>query len=295
MEGLGITFAAASFTGTLFDATSASTLTAVDLAMTVAVTGTVFGAAAIMTLILDSCQILTKASGVVFSAVLGDFVARDSSLGVSDALTALSGGAIVSTQTADLYGCQLHVVGASSSRVIIAATSSIRASGTRVICSGGGTCTVFDSDDIFETGTDGRLGNAAVTYYAIGAGASQACHLGSRDVDRGLDQTNADPLSIPGTQYRSVTVRTTDASGWAGNCNVNISEAPHGSDLLLLVWNDTAAPTTYVWGTGVSIAGATTFTVAANSVRSFLLASSVTNASPEWFLVADVAGAEVVE
>lgn len=69
-------------------------------------------------------------------------------------------------------------------------------------------------------------------------------------------------------------------------------------DIILSFWNDTAGAVTFEWSTNVSIAAATTFAVAADSFRTFHLVSGdndPTSTTQEWFLVSDVAGAEVVE
>jgi hypothetical protein len=121
--------------------------------------------------------------------------------------------------------------------------------------------------------------------------------FGSRGTASVRVSGDTDPCVITADQARHVTARVTSTAGWTGNCNVNINLAPRGADVIVSFWNDTGAPVTFVWGTNVSITAATTFAVAANSFRTFLLVSDAnypTSDVLEWFLVSDVAGAEVI-
>lgn len=301
ISDLSVSFTASNYTGVLFDSTVGGTLAVSNLDLQDSVvSGTVFRSTTVaLTLSIKESRMLLKSAGVLFNGVAGigtgDASISDSVIGTSEA--AVMSGTLVSAPNIAISNVQAHAVdsGSGGTKTLFSSTSVTRSNNLFVTGPTSGTATVFSwgAGQLYENNTFGRLTNSLITYY--GAGGSTTAFLGSRSVGRSLDSNSADPLTVSSLQYENVLIRTVDASGWAGNGNLNFNQAPIGSALTLTVWNDTAAPLTYEWGTNVSIAGGTTFAVAANSARSFSLIAHTTNGSLEWFLVGATGGAEVVE
>jgi len=132
--------------------------------------------------------------------------------------------------------------------------------------------------------------------YSLSANALLYSQLGARStlaISLTAAQSNTDPIVIPGAEASNIIAQNTSTAAHSGNVQITVEPAPIGSTLDLEIWNDTAGLITYEWGTNVSGSGST-FTVAANSVRTFRLVMCATPSS-RWRLVGTVAGAEVAE
>jgi hypothetical protein len=313
VENLKINFTAADYTGDLFVATTSAVTvhSNVEIEQPV-VSGTYFYSTAGASLDLRNCFIYTKSVGEVCNSTIatvpsGTFGAYDSMIGFAENV-AMSGVSVTAgamkvmnttftgspsaaggTKTA-FYGAGIFVNGL----VLNGPTT--------------GVLTVFDvataagylQEHGFKQGTTWIGNSNTVVLYGAGVSGSSSFSslstLTARDKVSKFMSGDTEPFTCPGLQARHVTVRVGSAAGWAGNAQVVVSTAPEGSDLILSFWNDTAGALTFEWSTGVNVAAATTFSVTANSTRTFHLVSRLNAASAlAWFLVGATGGAEVVE
>lgn len=308
IKSLKFTFVTTPYTGTLMSFTSgASRCEISDVAIGSSVTD-------------------TPVSGTVIAAAAATVVLEisQSSLYLTETGVAVAGyNAGVEVR---VYGCEGSAWGVGAASGTMFAGSALRVRNNFMsYTAGSGTKTMFMGDSlyahsnsvvastssltVFEVGSGGFIAedatvisNSATLYgaNAVGSAALYTMKLGSRRNNYLEVSGNTEPIAVPGTQAHHVLINTSNAGTWSGNAQVTIALAPVGSRLTLSVWNNTAGPLTYEWSTGVSVAGGTTFAVAADSVRTFALVSvrDASNAIPgglQWFLVSDVAGAEVTE
>jgi hypothetical protein len=301
---LGILFSSAPFTGTLFNSTGGAT-TVDDVGVASTPSGTVFAGAAFTALEIFNSDVFVRGAGVLANlGASSTLLIRSSQIGVFGTV-ALS-GTLCTAAGIDASDCFVYAneAGAGGTKTLFSSTGLTKLynitgqgpdAGTVTVVSVGAAGRVFDSSVHFFTSTGTLL------MYAASVAAStalSACKLGTRTLQTAVVSGDVDPVVVTALQSRHVQVRVTTTAGWTGNCQVTIDKAPLGADLIVSFWNDTAGVVTFEWGTNVSIAAATTFTVAANSMRMFHLVSSdnaPTSTTLEWFLVASTAGAEVVE
>lgn len=222
--------------------------------------------------------------------------------------SASSNSIINSNSSVTIADSFIQVQGASGTRTVVDSPV-VASSGLRLSVSHPGTTIVFYTSSGFgriaESGTmvERGSGNTLVLYSGFPGSGYMTTEfgwvvLGSRQYNTAVVSGDTDPCIVTADQARHVTVRVTSTAGWTGNCDVTVNKAPRGDDVIVSFWNDTGGAVTFVWGTNVSVAAATTFAVAANSYRTFHLVSGSnypTSTTLEWFIVADAAGAEVVE
>lgn len=156
-------------------------------------------------------------------------------------------------------------------------------------------CYVYESDNDFSGHYALLPANTAQGPYRIsGAGASAKRFYGTRELaSMAANNQNGSPIVLHLNHARFAKIQTTAGAGTRAITADSGANGPgEGATAILAVHNDTGASITYQWSTGFASTG-TTFAVAANSVRTFLLAYVLERA--EWYLVADLAGAETAE
>lgn len=307
IKSLTFTFVAAPYTGTLMNfSAGASRCEVSDIAIGSSVTdtpvsGTVIAATAAVRLDVLNSQLYLTEDGIAVDGYHPSVFVRVS-------------------------GCEGSSFGFGGASGTMFSASNLRASNNLLFVSATtGTKTVFYADSLYAHDNDIVAADSGVTVYdtpqyivesgtlvtppavLYGTGISTAAEatmyamrLSSRSSIMPYEISgNTDPVVIPAIQSSTVVVRTTSSAGWTGNCQVAINQAPSGSQLVLSVWNDTAGALTYEWSTNVSIAGGTTFAVAANSFRTFLLTSYYPPVGGigglSWYMVSATGGAEVAE
>lgn len=317
IKSLTFGFSAANYTGVLLDFTSA-TVHSVDMFdvqlgsyLSAILQGTFlrYNAASVLTVtVVDSFLDVGQNGKLTSGSGLNQYwrgcrlTAYDT--GVASASSLISSGGYVSVSSTSI-----SVQGSSGTRTIISSYQ-IESTGLTVEKYGAVAIIVFYSADVNaelrENGTstvDRTLTGSFLMYSGFASSAVATAQynlvsLGSRRSRVEYVSGNADPMTVTADQARHVVVRVTSTAGWTGNGDVNINVAIPGDDVIVSFWNDTGGAVTFVWAANVSVAGATTFAVAANSFRTFQLVCSgdvPTSYTREWFLVSSTAGAEVVE
>jgi hypothetical protein len=313
---IAFTLSGSSYSGTMFDFSSGGERVLFDDTYSNgSVTGTWFnyswGGVSHLDLVVRNSHVTIGSNGVVTSGAYLAQTWENSSI-FADLSGAASGALISGNVYVIVDGLVVQVQNGSSGSKTVINCPSVISHGLTVSAGLSGDLIVFyttaPSGTLREFGTSvSRQAGTALIMYSGFPGSTfmsgsedyaGSLTFGSRFTESDLVSGDTDPCVVTADQARSVMVRVTNTGGWAGNCNVDVNLAPRGSDVIICFWNDTGAPVTFVWGANVSITAATTFAVAANSYRTFHLVSSSnypTSGVLEWFLVSDVAGAEVVE
>lgn len=266
-----------------------------------------------LTATFENCSLKLLDNGVACSGTYLRPVWRDGRIFVGINSGAMSGSIISSSVAVEIDGLDVSVQGGTSgtkniidapsiiSTGLFLSTANSSPSGTIIFYTASPSGTIIEQSTRYAHQSETVLlysGFQTSTFMDDSGGQYGSVQLGSRAHAWAKVSADVDPCVIVADQARYVEARVTSTAGWAGNCNVDINQAPRGSDVIVSFWNDTGAPVTFVWGANVSITAATTFAVAANSFRTFHLVSgsnSPTSYTLEWFLVSSTAGAEVVE
>lgn len=312
IKSLKFTFVTTPYTGTLMSFTSGASRCEIDdiaigsSTSDTPVSGTVLTAAAatVIVQVSNSALYLTEAGVAVAGNNAGVEVRFYDNEAATYGAGAFGGTNLVAGSNLFMRNNRIYASGGSGTKNLFYGDSSLYSHANSIIASSSGVT-------VFNVGSGGYAAESAtvvtntVTMYGSGITGSSALYtmkLGSRLNNYVEVGGNTDPVTVAATQSQHVLINTTSSASWSGNCQIVVNTAPVGSVLTLSVWNDTAGALTYEWSTGVSVAAATTFAVAANSVRSFLLVSvretQGGGAMPgglQWFLVSDAAGAEVTE
>lgn len=224
-------------------------------------------------------NVTSGAPGVLAKLTILNTIIDNSNIG--------SGGVTVFGLAANSYGV-LRVTG-STFRPETASTS------TQVAISANSDteCYVYESGNDFSEHYALLPTNTAQGPYRVaGFGASAKKFYGTRELaSMPANGPNGSPILLHLLHARFAKIHTT---GGAGTRLIDAGGpgAGEGATAVLAVHNDTGSSITYQWSTGFASSG-TTFAVAANSLRLFYLAYVLERA--EWFIVADVAGAETAE
>lgn len=306
VKSLKFTFSASTYSGNLFNVTATGSMTLSDVYIpTAAISGSLVTSSAAISLTVDKSVVYLRAAGAIAAlTTTSAFTMRDSDVGAfsAEVLSGTFASAGVITLRSNVVS--VSDLGAGGAKVVFAATAAAGALRSVDMQFAGSTIasvtlfststgTIEESMTTVTTGVSSGLFNL----YALSGSYLRLSNLESRRSFYSIVNGNLDPVTVP-LARRTAQVRTSTSAGWTGNCQVNLELAPIGAEMLLSVWNDTAGALTYEWGTGVSVAGGTTFTVAANSARQFALVSRDSppaSSTTKWYLVADVGGAEVVE
>lgn len=300
ISNLTITANAADYTGSLFSATTTSICYLSNVSITGAISGSIFTATTLASIEARDSTFSTRVTGYVVNQAAASMGASFYDCSLTASSSEAASGTMVVANVVKIFNTTVTILnnGSAGTKTIISAPASVTASGLSVGNIGGtAALTVFSSSSVRETGTYTTAGSGTMTLYAASIGLTTS-QLGSRILKTANVSADTDPVVIPSLNNRHVQARVTTTAGWAGNCQVELGRAPRGVDIILSFWNDTAGAVTFEWSTNVSIAAATTFAVAADSFRTFHLVSGdndPTSTTQEWFLVSDVAGAEVVE
>ena len=128
--------------------------------------------------------------------------------------------------------------------------------------------------DVVEHGNRLSMVTGVSAKYGTPSGSNNDYRrLGSRN-DSGKTQSFGAGVTSGTADILSYGVhRITNTGAPGGNFTINFTGAPNGSRTLLMVENRTGSSITYAWGAGHGMLG-TTFAVAANSIRTFLLATT---------------------
>lgn len=190
------------------------------------------------------------------------------------------------------------------SRLMVTGTAIIPpGSGTTWVAfyANGTTATIVESGNELQSTLAAYAAGGTYRAYHITQLLSYGNQLATRD---GLTVQAVNPnsanIACPFEQAGTVVVHTTVGTGGTQNLQEPQDGAgtqivpPDGAKCNVIVWNDTAGAITYNWQGAIRLAmSATTFVVAANSVRSFAIAYTV--ADGKWFIVSDLAGAVLAE
>ncbi len=296
---LNITTSAVNYAGTLFQVAADGATRVSNAQIAGSVSGSLFGVSGgfFFTWEADGCSFGTRATGYVLNQGAGVCGVTVRGCTVSASSSENAANSVFLANVISIHTTTVNVLnsGFAGTKTVCNGPASITASSLQVSQIGSAVVTVYSTAALREFGT--YVGSAGIIMYAATVGLASS-QLGSRLLRTTTVSADVDPVTIPALNYRHVQARCTTAAGWAGNCQVAIDQAPRAADLVLSFWNDTAAPITFEWSTNVSVAGGTTFAVAANSFRTFLLVSGdndPTSTTKEWFLVAATGGAEVAE
>jgi hypothetical protein len=301
IASLTITPSAADYTGTLVLATSIGGTRVRDVQISGNVSGSLFSATTFYTFEAINCTFGTRSTGYVVNQGAGTMGATVYNCTMTASSAEAAANSVILANVINVYNSTVTIgsTGFAGTKTVFNGPASVRAVGnTASIFSGTCTATMFSSaGGLTESGNIASSGTGTMNMYAASLGLA-ASSLASRFGRSATVDADVDPVTLSSLNHRHVQARVTNAGAWVGNCQVVVEQAPRGSDLIASFWNDTAGGVTFEWSTNVSVAPATTFVVAPNSVRTFYLVSSnnsPTSSTLEWFLVADVAGAEVVE
>ena len=298
ITSLTITPSAADYTGTLILATSIGGTRVRDVQISGNVSGSLFSATTFYTLEAINCTFGTRSTGFVVNQAAGTMGATFYNCTMTASSAEAAANSVVLANVISVYNSTVTIssTGFAGTKTVFNGPAAVRAVGnTASIFSGTCVVTMFSSaGGLSEAGNIASSGTGTMNMYAATLGLANSS-LASRFGRSATVDADVDPVTLSSLNHRHVQARVTNAGAWAGNCQVVVEQAPRGSDLIASFWNDTAAPVTFEWSTNVSITAATTFAVAANSVRTFYMISQATNGGLEWFLVSDVAGAEVIE
>jgi hypothetical protein len=303
IASLTITPSAADYTGTLILATSTGGVRVRDVQISGNVSGSLFSAAAaaLFSLEASGCTFGTRSTGYVVNQSAGVIGATFYSCAMTASSAEAAANSVVLANVINVYNSTVTIgsTGFAGTKTVFNGPASIRAVGnTASIFAGTATVTMFNSSGaLTESGNIASSGTGTMVMYAAALALANSS-LGSRVGRSATVDADVDPVTLSSLNHRHVQARVTNAGAWVGNCQVVVEQAPRGSDLIASFWNDTAGGVTFEWSTNVSVAAATTFVVAPNSIRTFYLVSSnnsPTSSTLEWFLVTAVGGAEVVE